>query len=38
MLWTSLHQAQAEQALKRKEGEVEQTLKGWSEQDKACHI
>lgn len=37
MLWTSLHQAQAEQALKRKEGEVEQTLKGWWEQDKACH-
>lgn len=29
MLWTSLPQAQAEQALKRKEEEVEQTLEGW---------
>lgn len=29
MLWTNLPQAQAEQVLKRKEGGVEQTIKGW---------
>ena len=28
---------QVEQALKRKEGGVEQTIKGWRGQDKTCH-